>query len=166
MTLAFRRRADGELAADLPDEAATLELGTKLAAGLRAGVKIYLHGPLGAGKTTLVRGMLRALGHCGPVKSPTFTLLESYNLSSLYLYHFDFYRLHGEDEWRDAGFRDAFGGDGVCLVEWPERAGPALPPADLAIYLEHAGPGRHVRLVPHGQRAASCLTALYASARP
>jgi tRNA threonylcarbamoyladenosine biosynthesis protein TsaE len=149
------RDADGSLHGVLPDEAATLALGQRLAACLQPGLKIYLHGDLGAGKTTLVRGLLRGLGYAGRVKSPTFTLVETYNLSSLYLYHFDFYRLRDPGEWRDAGFREAFGGDAICLVEWPERA--ALPAPDLCIHLAHAGEGRRVRLAGHGARATGCL---------
>jgi tRNA threonylcarbamoyladenosine biosynthesis protein TsaE len=157
---AYSRDADGSLTALLPDEAATLALGQHLAACLQPGFRIYLAGDLGAGKTTLVRGLLRGLGYAGRVKSPTFTLVETYNLSSLYLYHFDFYRLRDPDEWRDAGFREAFGGDAVCVVEWPERA--ALPDPDLGIHLEHAGDRRRVRLVGHSARASRCLERLAA----
>jgi tRNA threonylcarbamoyladenosine biosynthesis protein TsaE len=126
----------------LPDEGATLALGSRLASGLAPGVRIYLSGELGAGKTTLVRGLLRALGYHGRVKSPTFTLVELYKLSNLCLYHIDFYRFKASDEWEDAGFREVFGSDAVCLVEWPERAGALLPPADVRIRLQHSGTGR------------------------
>jgi tRNA threonylcarbamoyladenosine biosynthesis protein TsaE len=160
MTIAFRRGASGELSADLPDEAATLELGARLATRLRGGLKIYLHGPLGAGKTTLVRAVLRRLGYSGRVKSPTFTLVETYNVSSLYLYHFDFYRLSNAKEWQDAGFRDEFGSDAVCLVEWAEKAQAALPDPDLSVYLEHAGSARRVVLVPHSRWAVDLLEEL------
>jgi tRNA threonylcarbamoyladenosine biosynthesis protein TsaE len=115
---------------------------------------------LGAGKTTLVRGCLRALGYRGRVKSPTFTLVEVYRLSSLYLHHFDFYRFNDPREWIDAGFRDVFGGDNVCLVEWPEKAGNELPPADLAIRLEHAGNARTAHITAHTEAGAECLDRL------
>ena len=117
-----------------------------LAGTLRPGLVIYLIGQLGAGKTTLVRGILRALGYAEKVKSPTFTLVELYNVSSLYLYHFDFYRFNDPREWEDAGFRECFGPTTVCLIEWPEKAGPRLPPADLRITLSIADTGRNVEL--------------------
>jgi tRNA threonylcarbamoyladenosine biosynthesis protein TsaE len=159
--LPLARQADGSLAGSLDDEAATLALGVRLAACLRPGMRLYLHGDLGAGKTTLVRGLLRALGYSGRVKSPTFTLVETYTISSLYLYHFDFYRMKGSDEWRDAGFREAFAGDAVCVVEWPEKAG-ALPPPDLHVHIGHAGTGRSVRLSANSAAGAGCLDALAA----
>jgi tRNA threonylcarbamoyladenosine biosynthesis protein TsaE len=161
MTLGLWREPDGALAGTLEDEAATLELGARIAQCLAAGMRIYLHGDLGSGKTTLVRGLLQALGHVGPVKSPTFTLVETYNISNLYLYHFDFYRMKGADEWREAGFREAFAADAVCVVEWPEKAG-TLPAPDLAVQLHHAGSGRSVRLIAHGARGLHCLETLAA----
>ena len=158
-TPAWIRNADASAQVVLRDEAATLELGRRIAARLRPGVRIYLHGDLGAGKTTLVRGILRGLGHAGRVKSPTFTLLETYAVSSLYLYHFDFYRLKAPDEWRDAGFREAFSEEGICVVEWPEKAA-GLPPADLSVHLTHAASGRLVRLVAQGAWGAACLASV------
>jgi tRNA threonylcarbamoyladenosine biosynthesis protein TsaE len=130
----------------LPDENATLALGAALAPLLAPGLVITLRGELGAGKTTLVRGLLRALGYAGRVKSPTYTLVEVYEVSRLSLYHFDFYRFHDPSEWIDAGFRDTFNGRNVCLIEWPERARGQLPPADLEIFLELAEPGRTATL--------------------
>jgi tRNA threonylcarbamoyladenosine biosynthesis protein TsaE len=158
---ALQRDADGALCGTLADEAATLALGARLAQCLTPGLRIYLHGHLGSGKTTLVRGLLRALGHAGRVRSPTFTLVETYNVSNLYLYHFDFYRMKGADEWRDAGFREAFAADAVCLVEWPEKAA-ALPAPDLEVQLRHAANGRCVRLTAHGARGLRCLETLAA----
>ncbi|HYL18585.1 MAG TPA: tRNA (adenosine(37)-N6)-threonylcarbamoyltransferase complex ATPase subunit type 1 TsaE [Burkholderiales bacterium] len=163
MALTFEARSpDGSVTAKLPGEADTLDLGARLAAALRPGLLVYLSGELGAGKTTLVRGCLRALGYRGRVKSPTFTLVEVYRLSSLYLHHFDFYRFSDPREWTDAGFRDVFGGDNTCLVEWPERAGNELPPADLAIRLEHAGDGRVAHITAHTGAGAACLDRLIA----
>jgi tRNA threonylcarbamoyladenosine biosynthesis protein TsaE len=130
----------------LPDEPATLALGAALAAGLEPGLTIYLRGDLGAGKTTLARGVLRALGHEGAVKSPTYTLVEVYELSRLHLHHFDFYRFRDPREWIDAGFRESFNGRNVSLIEWPERAGGLLPPADVEIALELHGTGRNAVL--------------------
>ena len=99
---------------------------------------IFLSGDLGAGKTTFVRGVLRALGYEGRVKSPTYALVEVYAVSSLNLYHFDFYRLKDPNEWHEAGFRDSLAAQAVSLIEWPEKARGAqlpLPPPDLEIAL-------------------------------
>lgn len=128
----------------LTDKSATRALGEALAASLFPGLRIYLRGHLGAGKTTLVRAILKALGYQGRVKSPTYTLVELYPLSRLDLYHFDFYRFRDSNEWREAGFSDYFDHDNVCLVEWPEKAGQNLPDADLDIELEVVGYGMHV----------------------
>ncbi|MFO7190128.1 MAG: tRNA (adenosine(37)-N6)-threonylcarbamoyltransferase complex ATPase subunit type 1 TsaE [Pseudomonadota bacterium] len=138
----------------LPDETATEALGARLADVLVPGLSIHLEGDLGAGKTTLVRACLRALGYPGKVKSPTYTLVEPYTVSKLQLYHFDFYRLREPREWLDAGFRDYFNADAVCLVEWPEKAAE-LPAPDLRIALRHAPSGRDAMLValsPAGER--------------
>ncbi|HKO89049.1 MAG TPA: tRNA (adenosine(37)-N6)-threonylcarbamoyltransferase complex ATPase subunit type 1 TsaE [Burkholderiales bacterium] len=131
----------------LEDEKGTHALGARLAGALRAGVHVQLEGELGTGKTTLVRACLRALGYRERVKSPTYTLVEPYELSKLCLYHFDFYRLHEPQEWLEAGFRDYFNDASVCLVEWPEKAGATLPPADLRIRLEYANKGRRATLI-------------------
>ncbi len=145
---------------DLPDENATLALGAALAPRLEPGMVIALRGELGAGKTTLVRGLLRALGHAGRVKSPTYTLVEVYEVSRLSLYHFDFYRFHDPSEWSDAGFRDVFNGRNVCLVEWPERARGQLPPADLEVALEVTEPGRAATLTASSASGERLLAAL------
>ena len=126
----------------LPDESATLALGASIARALAPGLLIYLQGELGAGKTTLARGLLRALGHQGAVKSPTYTLVEVYDVSRLHLYHFDFYRFHDPKEWLEAGFRDTFNGRNVGLIEWPEKATGFLPPADLVVMLHVQDAGR------------------------
>lgn len=119
----------------LADEVATLALGAQLARELHPGLTFYLVGDLGAGKTTLVRGLLRALGHSGRVKSPTYTLVETYSLPAFELYHFDLYRMHDPREWLDAGFRDVDAGHAVSLIEWPEKAAGWLPPPDVTIHL-------------------------------
>lgn len=130
----------------LADEPATLAAGAALAQVLESGCVCYLHGDLGAGKTTLARGLLHALGHEGKVKSPTYTLLEPYQLGALNLYHFDLYRFADPEEWEAAGFRDYFNPQSVCLVEWPEKAGELLPPADIDILLKPEGGGRRLQI--------------------
>jgi tRNA threonylcarbamoyladenosine biosynthesis protein TsaE len=97
---------------------------------------IELHGELGAGKTTLVRHLLRALGVQGLIKSPTYAVLEPYEVAGLPIWHFDFYRFNDPREWEDAGFRDIFAGPGLKLAEWPENAGALLPAADLVVRIE------------------------------
>ena len=128
----------------LADDAATLAFGARLAPHLTAGLTVYLEGDLGAGKTTLVRAMLRALGYAGRVKSPTYTLVESYTLPAFELYHFDLYRMHDPREWLDAGFRDLGDGQAVSLIEWPEKGAGWLPPPDVVIRLRVASEGRDV----------------------
>lgn len=118
------------------------EMATQLFAAALAGQPalhqafIELHGDLGAGKTTLVRHLLHALGVQGRVKSPTYAVVEPYELPDLNIWHFDFYRFSDPREWEDAGFRDIFASPGLKLAEWPEKAAGVLPRADLAIHLE------------------------------
>jgi tRNA threonylcarbamoyladenosine biosynthesis protein TsaE len=147
-----------DLNAHLPDESATLALGAAIASALEPGLSIHLRGDLGAGKTTVIRGLLRALGHKGPVKSPTYTLVELYEVSRLVLHHFDFYRFHDPREWSDAGFRESFNGRNVSLIEWPEKAGGLLPPPDVEIDLESSGEGRSASLRARSDRGARLLT--------
>jgi tRNA threonylcarbamoyladenosine biosynthesis protein TsaE len=148
----------------LPDTAATEAAGARLAGELRGGVVVTLSGDLGAGKTTLVRGALRALGWHGPVKSPTYTLVEHYPFSSLYFYHFDFYRFADPSEWETAGFADSFRPDAVCVIEWPERVADLLPPPDLALTLAHVADaraaGRHLTLDARTETGERCLNAM------
>jgi tRNA threonylcarbamoyladenosine biosynthesis protein TsaE len=144
----------------LPDEAATRVLGARLAALIVPGLAIYLHGELGAGKTTLARGILRGLGYAGRVKSPTYTLVEVYAVSRLNLYHFEFYRFRDPKEWRDAGCNEYFNEASVCLVEWPEKAAGVLPVADLDITLEIAGDGRDLTVSAGTEHGTACLDRL------
>jgi tRNA threonylcarbamoyladenosine biosynthesis protein TsaE len=145
----------------LPDEASTLALGAALACAVQLGAHIFLSGELGAGKTTLVRGLLRELGFEGRVKSPTYALVESYVVSKLHLYHFDFYRFTDPEEWEAAGFRDLFDNTNICLVEWPEKALSLLPAADLSIHLSHAGLARQAQISsrsPQGQQMLNTIS--------
>jgi len=141
----------------LPNEEATLTLGTRLANGLVPGMLIALHGPLGAGKTTLARGLLRGLGFEGRVKSPTYALVEVYKLSRLDLYHFDFYRFADPAELIESGLQEAFNETNVCVVEWPERAGELLPPADLEVDMTIANGARSARLTAQTEHGKRCL---------
>jgi tRNA threonylcarbamoyladenosine biosynthesis protein TsaE len=136
-----------------PDEAACAAAAEALArhAGL-GDAFIELHGPLGAGKTTFVRHLLHALGVEGRVKSPTYTVLEPYELvrdgTAIAASHFDFYRFDDPQEWEDAGFRDVFAAPGLKLAEWPEKAEGLLPEADLQIHIDPlAGDARRARFV-------------------
>ncbi len=142
----------------LPDEMATQALAIRLAAVLQSGLVIYLQGDLGAGKTTFTRFLLGALGYAGKVKSPTYTLVESYPLDGFTVYHFDLYRFADPEEWDDAGFRDLFGQDSVCLVEWPDKADALLPCADLTLELAADANGRSYRLIASTDSGQSCLT--------
>lgn len=132
----------------LPDEAATLRLGAAVARwmrGRRGGV-ITLHGDLGAGKTTLARACLRSLGAAGAVKSPTYTLVEPYDLAGLRVLHMDLYRLADPEELYGLGVFDEPPALAWWLVEWPEKGGALLPPATLAVHLSAEGAGRSARL--------------------
>jgi tRNA threonylcarbamoyladenosine biosynthesis protein TsaE len=146
-----------------PDEAACAASAGALArhAGLTEAF-IELHGPLGAGKTTFVRHLLHALGVQGRVKSPTYALMESYEIErdggTLPIWHFDFYRFDDPQEWEDAGFRDMFASRGLKLVEWPEKADGLLPTADLRIFIEPAdNEQRTVSFNAHTARGVALL---------
>jgi tRNA threonylcarbamoyladenosine biosynthesis protein TsaE len=149
----------------LRDEAATTHLGALLARALLAqraavearGFTLTLAGELGAGKTALVRACLRELGVAGPVKSPTFALLEPYVISSLNFYHFDFYRFGTPEEFDDSGFRELFGPGSVCAIEWPERAVGRLPTPDLEATLKVQTEGRQLVLLARSEVGAACL---------
>ncbi len=130
----------------LHSEADTVALGARLALQLNPGQVVYLHGDLGAGKTTLVRAILHALGHVGKVKSPTYTLVETYAVPLAQVHHFDLYRFQDDEEWEAAGFRDDFNAHSLCLVEWPEKAAALLPAPDIAIYFEILPNGRRLRI--------------------
>jgi tRNA threonylcarbamoyladenosine biosynthesis protein TsaE len=147
----------------LADESATLKLGETLGRSGRAPAVIYLQGPLGAGKTTLVRGILRGGGYQGRVKSPTYTLVEPYELGELQLYHFDLYRLGDPGELEFIGLREFFHETSVCLIEWPERGEGILPEADLQITLNPEGSGRRVTLKANSAVGDAWLAPLLAA---
>lgn len=159
---------------NLPDEAQTNRLGqslARLAADLRAspsgyapgplaGGRIHLQGDLGAGKTSLARAFLRQCGVSGRIKSPSYALLESYEVSNLYLYHLDFYRFSDPAEWLEAGFRDLLNDQALVLIEWPERAGDLLGHPDLLIQLAYAEHGRIATLSAYTVKGLQWIDAL------
>ncbi|ASR88682.1 tRNA (adenosine(37)-N6)-threonylcarbamoyltransferase complex ATPase subunit type 1 TsaE [Alcaligenes aquatilis] len=155
------------LTLSLPDEDATTALAERLAPllsgqvpGVPLGGRIHLHGDLGAGKTHFVRALLRACGVTGRIKSPSYALLESYKVSSLYFYHLDFYRFSDPREWVDAGFRDILQDNAVVLIEWPEKAGDLLPEPDLDLHLDYCGDGRLATLDAHSAKGTLWITTL------
>jgi tRNA threonylcarbamoyladenosine biosynthesis protein TsaE len=149
---------------DLQGDASQEALGRRLASCLVPPCVIWLEGDLGAGKTTLARGILRGLGHQGRVPSPTYTLIESYELGSLRVHHLDLYRLADPEELEYLGLADLCDGRSMLLVEWPERGAGSLPAADLRIQIRHAGAGRILSLFAQseaGGEIAKCLVAAH-----
>lgn len=141
----------------LDSAAATEALGARLARRLRPGCVLELHGELGAGKTTLARGLLHALGHRGTVKSPTYTLVEPYQIGTWRVFHWDLYRLADPEELEFLGLREQLDGEAVLLIEWPERGQGALPRADVAVWLEYLGEQRGVRWEARSALGAALL---------
>jgi tRNA threonylcarbamoyladenosine biosynthesis protein TsaE len=143
----------------LLDTAAAMEkFGAQLGQHCPAGSKLYLQGELGAGKTTLVRGFLRARAYQGTVKSPTYTLVEPYEFAHTKVFHFDLYRLRDADELENIGFRDYFDGAGICLVEWPEKAAALLQTPDLSININILAQGRSLDVLAHTSSGKDLLS--------
>jgi tRNA threonylcarbamoyladenosine biosynthesis protein TsaE len=130
----------------VPDEAAMEALGMQLGKHGQSSILIYLQGDLGAGKTTLARGFLRGMGYTGKVKSPTYTLVEPYDLGEITLYHFDLYRINNPAELETIGIRDYLDGTGICLFEWPEKAVEILPIPDIQVDIKVSGSGRLISM--------------------
>lgn len=133
----------------LVDESATVTLGRRLGRALVGGGILFLQGTLGAGKTTLTRGVLQAHGHSGPVKSPTYTLVEPYDLEGVRLFHFDLYRLGDPEELEYMGIRDYLFDQSICIVEWPSRGAGVLPQEDFSVHLSPHNGGRMAKLHAH-----------------
>jgi tRNA threonylcarbamoyladenosine biosynthesis protein TsaE len=154
-----------QVKAYLEDESATQALGGALARALLPGLGIYLHGDRGAGKTALTRALLHAAGHKGAVKSPTYTLSEPYRIAldgqTVNLIHYDLYRMSSPEEFLDAGFREDFDGRNICVVEWPEKGEPVLPPPDVRVLLSVSGLGRAVELQALSDLGLLCLERLH-----
>lgn len=147
---------------ELVDEQATLTLAANLAALLpETAFCIHLQGDLGAGKTTFVRGLLTALGHKGKVKSPTYTLVEHYQIHQRDIYHFDLYRLADPEELLYLGIEDYFSANALSLIEWPEQGKGVLPEPDLLISLNYQTSGRQVTLSAHSEVAANICEKLH-----
>ena len=142
------------------NEEAMVALGGQLATALVPVMVVHLEGDLGMGKTTLSRGIVQGFGHTGAVKSPTYTIVEPYELGELRLYHFDLYRLGDPEELEFMGIRDYFTSDSISLVEWPARGLGVLPPADLVINIERKGSGRQLQLGANSVRGDAVLQRL------
>ncbi|MEZ1317145.1 tRNA (adenosine(37)-N6)-threonylcarbamoyltransferase complex ATPase subunit type 1 TsaE [Pseudomonas fluorescens] len=144
----------------LADEEAMTAFGARIAKTTEGHGLIFLEGDLGAGKTTLSRGIIRGLGHVGAVKSPTFTLVEPYEIGDIRAFHFDLYRLVDPEELEYLGIRDYFEDDALCLIEWPQKGAGFLPKPDLTITISPQGTGRSLNILSQGSRGEAWCAAL------
>ena len=145
---------------DLANEEATVALAGKLAQQCHQGMVIYLEGDLGAGKTTFSRGFIQGLGHSGNVKSPTYTLVEPYEIADWRVFHFDLYRLSDPEELEYMGIRDYFDSDCICLIEWPDKGAGLLASADLHISIEYTQTGRFLSMQAKSAKGSDLLKQL------
>lgn len=148
----------------LPDEDSQIRLGRYLGEALRWQGHLWLEGDLGAGKTTLARGILRGAGHQGAVKSPTYTLLEPYEVDGHRIYHFDLYRLSDPEELAFIGARDLFEEGSLNIIEWPSMGGDELPLPDIIVVLTLDLPGRIAEVVAHSSQGKQAIARLQAAA--
>ena len=144
----------------LADEQAMVDFGARVAQVTQGHGVSFLEGDLGAGKITLSRGIIRGLGHTGAVKSPTFTVVEPYEIGEVRAFHFDLYRLVDPEELEFMGIRDYFEGDALCLFEWPDKGEGILPKPDLTITISPQAGGRSLSLSPQGARGEAWCAAL------
>ncbi|MGH8348395.1 MAG: tRNA (adenosine(37)-N6)-threonylcarbamoyltransferase complex ATPase subunit type 1 TsaE [Pseudomonas sp.] len=144
----------------LADEQAMSDFGARIARITQGHGLIFLEGNLGMGKTTLSRGIIRGLGHAGAVKSPTFTLVEPYEIGDFRAFHFDLYRLVDPEELEFLGIRDYFEDDALCLIEWPEKGAGFLPKPDLTITISPQDSGRSLKILSQGSRGEAWCAAL------
>ena len=145
---------------DLPTELASEKMAARVAACLVSPLVLTFSGEIGAGKTTIIRAMLRCLGITTPIKSPTFSLVESYQSTDLQIHHFDLYRIHDETELDYIGFRDYFSDNAICCIEWPERAVSSLASVDMGFALSVKGAGREMKIHAFSAAGAAVLACL------
>jgi len=149
-----------QISIELKDEQSTQYVGELIAKYLQAPLICYLQGDLGVGKTRIVRAIIQSLGYVGNVKSPTYTLVEPYQLETVTAYHFDLYRLSDPEELDYLGIRDYFDEQSLCFIEWPDKGKGWLADADISISLEYLGQGRRCKITAHSKAGTILLNKL------